>query len=245
MNGLELVEHIRSRHPLVPVILMTAHGSEEIAIKALKKGAASYVPKRTLVDDLASTVENVLDVAKADRQQQRVLERLTQAESQFVLENDPALIAPLVGFLEAGLTRMGLCDETGLIRVAIALREALVNAMEHGNLELISDLREDEGPTYRDLLESRRGQEPYCNRRVYVRACESREEAVYAVRDEGPGFDPSVLPDPTDPPNLDKVSGRGLLLIRTFMDDVHHEDDGREIIMVKRRELPPPAPPPA
>jgi anti-sigma regulatory factor (Ser/Thr protein kinase) len=174
-----------------------------------------------------------------------VLERLSQSETQFVLENYPALIAPLVGFFEAGLNRMGLCDETGLIRVAIALRESLVNAMEHGNLELGSELREDEGRTYHELLESRRHQEPYRDRRVYVRACESRDEAVYAVRDEGPGFDPSVLPDPTDPSNLERVSGRGLLLIRTFMDDVHHEDDGREIIMVKRRELPPPAPPDA
>jgi anti-sigma regulatory factor (Ser/Thr protein kinase) len=65
---------------------------------------------------------------------------------------------------------------------------------------------------------------------------ESRDEALYVVRDEGPGFDPSILPDPTDPANLEKVSGRGLLLIRTFMDEIHHDDHGREITMVKRRE---------
>ena len=45
MNGLELVGAIRHQYPLVPVILMTAHGSEEIAIAALEQGAASYVPK--------------------------------------------------------------------------------------------------------------------------------------------------------------------------------------------------------
>src|SRR5262249_51241466 len=46
MDGLQLVEAIRSQHPLIPVILMTAHGSEDIAIQALRKGAASYVPKK-------------------------------------------------------------------------------------------------------------------------------------------------------------------------------------------------------
>src|SRR3954470_9769296 len=45
MDGLELVEQVRSKYPAVPVILMTAFGSEEIAIQALRKGAASYVPK--------------------------------------------------------------------------------------------------------------------------------------------------------------------------------------------------------
>ena len=66
----------------------------------------------------------------------------TQTESHFVLENDASLIPPLIGHLQANLVRMKLCDENGLIRVAVALREALVNAIQHGNLEVPSDLRE-------------------------------------------------------------------------------------------------------
>jgi CheY-like chemotaxis protein len=238
MNGLELVEHIRRRHPLVPVILMTAHGSEDIAIDALRRGAASYVPKRNLAQELPDTVENLLAVTQADREQKRVLDFLSEAQWHFVLENDAQLITPLVGHFEKGLARLKLCDETALIRVAVALREALVNAMEHGNLEAPSNLREGDGKAYYDLVASRRRREPYSGRRVYVSATESHSEAVYVIRDEGPGFDPSILPDPTDPANLDKVSGRGLLLIRTFMDHVHHDDGGREITMIKQREHP-------
>src|SRR4051812_29926040 len=52
MNGLQLVEAVRRQYPTVPVILMTAHGSEEIAALALRKGAASYVPKTYLEMDL-------------------------------------------------------------------------------------------------------------------------------------------------------------------------------------------------
>ena len=77
---------------------------------------------------------------------------------------------------------------------------------------------------------------PYRDRRIHVVVRESRTEAVYVVRDEGPGFDPSTLPDPTDPANLEKCSGRGLLLIRTFMDHVDHDNQGREITMIKRCE---------
>ena len=236
MNGLELVEHIRHRHPQVPVILMTAHGSEEIAIDALRRGAASYVPKRNLAEDLPETVGNLLAVVQSDREQQRVMDFLSEAQWHFVLENDPGLITPLVGHLERGLTRMKTCAPGDLIRVAIALREALVNAMEHCNLEAPSQLREGDGKAYYELVESRRAREPYSGRRVYVSATESRSEAVYVIRDEGPGFDPSILPDPTEPANMEKASGRGLLLIRTFMDHVHHDDGGREITMIKQRE---------
>ena len=234
MDGLHLVQEIRSKYPAIPVILMTAHGSEELAVQALQKGAASYVPKRNLAQDLAGTIGNILGVAKANRSQQRLLECLIHTESRIVLENDTSLIPSLIGHLENNLTRMKLCDENGLIRVAVALREALVNAIHHGNLEVSSCLREQDEKQYYALIQERLQQEPYMDRRVHIHARESHHEAVYVVRDEGPGFSPDSLPDPTDPVNLDKVSGRGLLLIRTFMDEVTHNKAGNEITMIKR-----------
>jgi CheY-like chemotaxis protein/anti-sigma regulatory factor (Ser/Thr protein kinase) len=237
LDGLALVQEVRSKYPLVPVILMTAFGSEEIAIQALQKGAASYVPKGNLVKDLAETLESVLALAQADTNQQRLLECLTQTESHFLLDNDPSLIPPLIGSLQENLTRMKLCDEIGRIRVSVALQEALVNAITHGNLEVGSDEREKDDKGYQKLVEERRHSKPYRSRRVHVTSRESPAEAVYVIRDEGPGFDPSKLPDPTDPANLERVTGRGLLLIRTFMDEVHHNAKGNEITMVKRRDV--------
>src|SRR5262245_3207159 len=60
MDGFELVAKVRGLHPLVPVILMTSMGNEEIAGRALQEGAASYVPKRSLAQKLLDTVQRVL-----------------------------------------------------------------------------------------------------------------------------------------------------------------------------------------
>lgn len=244
MDGLELVREARGRGVHVPVILMTAHGSEELAVKALQTGAASYVPKRSLAHDLVATVQNVLELARASRASLRILERLDHIETRFTLDNDVSTIPLIVGHLEADLTRFALCDETGLIQVGVALREALVNAIYHGNLELSSELREiDGGKPYLELAEKRRNEAPYQTRRVRVLSRVTRTEVTYEIIDEGPGFDPSNLPDPTDPAQLERVSGRGLMLIRTFMDDVTHNDRGNEITMIKRLRPPSRIPP--
>jgi anti-sigma regulatory factor (Ser/Thr protein kinase) len=214
---------------------MTAHGSEDIAIKALQGGAASYVPKKSLARDLAETLDHVLSSSRAGRDQRRLLEHQTGLESHFILDNDPTLIPPLVANLEEALARMSLCDQSGLVLIGVALHEALSNAIFHGNLEVSSVMREKDEEGYYKLADERRRQKPWGERKVYVTAKLSRAEAVFVVRDEGPGFDPSSLPDPTDPTNLDRVSGRGLLLIRTFMDRVEHNPAGNQITMVKRR----------
>jgi CheY-like chemotaxis protein/anti-sigma regulatory factor (Ser/Thr protein kinase) len=235
MDGLELVRAIRVQHPLVPVILMTAHGSEDLAIQALRNGAASYVPKKSLARDLAETLDGVLAASQSNRREQLILDCLVRQEMNYRLDNDVALVAPLVGHLEHQLERMRLCEPSGLVLIGVALHEALTNAILHGNLGLSSELREtDEKEYYRQVVE-RRLQQPWCDRRVHIRVTLTQQEAIFIVRDEGEGFDPEVLPDPIDPANLERVSGRGLLLIQTFMDHVEHNESGNQITMVKRR----------
>ena len=93
----------------------------------------------------------------------------------------------------------------------------------------------EKADAYEKRLAERRSQPPYRDRRVYLTVKESREETVYVVRDEGPGFDPKMKIDPTSTQNLESPRGRGLLLIRTFMDEVTFNEKSNQITMVKRR----------
>ena len=230
LNGLELTEAIRRSYPSLPVVLMTAHGSEEIAMVALRTGAASYVPKRRLADDLASTLQAILELS-----QERISSVDLLETSRFEIENDPKLLTDVVGQLEAEMASLGWCDETGVLQVGVALREAIVNAIYHGNLEVSSSLLEEGGSAFTDLAEHRRDKSPYKNRVVVVTAQYAEDRVVYSVADDGPGFDPSSLPDPTDVANLERVHGRGLMLIRMFMDEVEHVGRGNEVRMTKLR----------
>lgn len=238
MDGLQLVEAVRRDYPFLPVVLMTAHGSEEVASRALRQGAASYVPKRSLAQDLAETLEKVVAAAQAGRSHRQLLGCMQEAQMQFALENEPTLVNALTAFLQEALHGMAACDETESIRTSIALTEALSNALYHGNLEISSQLRQIEDDPYYELARKRARRSPYAERRIHVTARLSRPESIFTIRDEGPGFDPTRLPDPTDPANLESRTGRGLLLVRTFMDEVTHNATGNQITMVKRHAKP-------
>jgi serine/threonine-protein kinase RsbW len=108
-------------------------------------------------------------------------------------------------------------DEDAIHWVGVALRESVINAITHGN-------RQD------------------TRKRVFVelaigRLADGSSELVIRVRDEGPGFDPDEIEDPLAPENLLKASGRGIFIIRNFMDVVdlyRAPEGGMEIRMVKR-----------
>jgi serine/threonine-protein kinase RsbW len=115
------------------------------------------------------------------------------------------------------VARMAGLDEDARHWVNVAVRESVINAIKHGNAH---DVR----------------------KRVHVEftplnAPAPAEGIQIRVRDEGPGFDPTTLPDPLAPENLLKSSGRGIFLIRSFMDEMvlqRAPEGGMEVVMVKR-----------
>lgn len=233
IDGLTLVSNVRAKYPSVPTILMTSKGSEEVAVQALRHGAAGYVPKRRLSDDLLENVQTVLAISMRRRDHSRLLRCTEKIEHAVVLDNDRKMIDILVDYLQDGITQMDLCDATDRMRIGVALREALLNAMYHGNLEISSELREEGIRAYHELAERRAEEPPYRDRRIFVDTRLARDGIVLIVRDEGKGFDPGALPDPTDPSNLDKLSGRGLVLMRAFMDNVIYNPTGNAVTLTK------------
>ena len=115
----------------------------------------------------------------------------------------------VLGTLQAN----GVANAT-LFAIRLAMEEALINAIKHGN-------RLDP------------------HRRIRLSADIDERRVRITVADEGAGFDPAAVPDPTADENLEKPCGRGIMLMRAYMDEVEYNARGNEVRMVKRRPGPP------
>ncbi len=235
MSGLELIQAVRKDFSHIPVVMMTADGTEEIAAQSLQAGAASYLPKRFLERDLMSTLANLVSMIEKRRTREHVLNSMVESKTTYEFGNDHDFAATLVSHLENELREMDYDDATGVFRIILALKESLINAIDHGNLELDSSLRDHHDNRYADLGDERKNQAPYAQRKVRLISEISPNKVTYTICDEGPGFDPASIPDPRDPENLLRSHGRGMILILNFMDEVFHNDQGNQITMVKNR----------
>jgi serine/threonine-protein kinase RsbW len=102
--------------------------------------------------------------------------------------------------------------EHDLFGVRLALEEALVNAIKHGN-------RLDPA------------------KNVRVQWCVDHERVVIEIEDEGEGFDPGDVPDPTADENLERPCGRGIHLMRAFMTSIEYYDRGNRVVLIKAKTI--------
>ena len=194
--------------------LLVALPSEDVkpdVIKAFKFGAGNYLRAPYEKDELREIVEQTLSYKLRYVDDPRLLSH-THEKIEFEIPSDLTLMNGVLQYLLDRVAKRGLVkpDQSNLF---VALDEAFVNAVKHGNKN---------DPT----------------KLVRVGAELSPTEASFTIEDEGEGFDVQTIPDPCDPSNLFKASGRGVLLIYNIMDEVEYNAQGNRVKMVKRPERP-------
>lgn len=227
MDGLQLVAAVKQDFPDIPVVLMTAQGSEDIAAEALRAGAASYVPKVRLGEDLIPTLTQVYHTAQVSDTESRLMHYMRVGHNEFEIPNDPGLIKSCVSQVLNMLRCLPLGDEAERLRVGIAFQEAIFNAYYHGNLEVSTQAGNDSSQ-FHDVALSRHYEEPYMQRRIHISTDITPQQAQFTVRDDGAGFDTTKMKaQPT-------MRGRGITLMETVMDEVDFNDVGNEVRMIKK-----------
>lgn len=231
-DGLHLVNEINEKYPEIPVVLITAHGSENIAAQALASGAASYVPKSDLANCLYETVMYVLSLSRTHSRNAKLMSCISKSEFEFVLDNDLELIDPLIDMIQEIVVSLEIFGQPCQVQLGVALENALTNAMFRGNLAMSRETFPVLSP---DAIASRARSEPYENRKVHFHVLITAQKVEFSIRDEGDGFDTTQLPDASDPESFRDGIGRGLVLMQAFMDEVQFSDSGRHVEMSKFR----------
>jgi serine/threonine-protein kinase RsbW len=135
------------------------------------------------------------------------MQAVAQMVKELEITSNPERILEVEQFIEEIRDFLGFKDDV-FGNVMIAVTEAVNNSIRHGN-------RGDDSKLVRIKCASLN---PY--------------RIMMAVEDEGNGFDPETLPDPTAPENMLRESGRGVFLMRQLSDEIHFQDSGRRVEMV-------------
>ena len=208
-SGVQIVSELKRKRLFVPIVVSSEEAQQAGIVKAFKLGATNYVRKPYDHEELRNIVEKTLGYKLRFVEDLKVLPYVRE-HIEFELPSDISLMNGVLHYLTQRVADLGVIkpDASNLF---IALDEAFVNAVKHGN-------RHDH------------------QKLVRITADLSTKEARFTIEDEGEGFNVGEIPDPRDPENLFKTSGRGVLLIYNIMDEVEYNERGNRLTMVKRPE---------
>lgn len=178
-------------------------------IKAFKVSAANFTRSEFEETELQHIVATVLDYKTRHIDKKATIQDLHEL-IEFEVPTALSLMHVVLEYLMKRVEKLGVVksEQSNLF---VALDEAFVNAVKHGNKFDTKKL-------------------------VRISAEVSRSEARFTIEDEGEGFDVNSIPDPLDPENLFKTSGRGVLFIYNIMDEVKYNERGNRLTMVKRSD---------
>lgn len=242
MNGMEVVQQIAAEYESIPTVVVTAPGSENLAVDALALGAANFVPKNSLRILLSHVVRDTLQLSRRDAIFENFTGQLRRPEFSMALDNHVSSIQPAVLYLVQTLAAAKCLNRTQRIRVATATSCALFNSICFGNLEI----QDEETLVHRmlagetggqDEMRDRANEELYRDREVTLKVSVGDEDTRVLVSHTGPGRMTRMTPAPGTPESFELEQCRGFMLITSFMDEVQFHSDYSEVVMVKRHTV--------
>lgn len=230
-SGLTLTRQIKAERPVCAVILVGTDRSQDIVVSALKAGALDYLCKPIGAEDLWRTLDRAFVTIPRSIGDAPGIERI---EHLVVMKTDPAYIESTIAYLVSG-TLVPLPESLGL-HLRAALHELLLNAVEHGALEISFPSKRDAlaSHTYDELLGRRRLDPRYQGRSVRIRSIYDRglRTIEFRIADEGQGFDwKRVLSGHREAGSEGALCGRGLKVARALFPDLTYNDRGNEAIL--------------
>ena len=238
MDGFEVIHRVKAINPQLPVVLMTGQGSLDYAIRAMRMGASNLFQKPLSIRELVNSVFHLVSVHRELRMAEAGLRGLVKETRHFSFRSDELDIPSMVMHLTDRMVPLGFAQPSNLDVLAMAYHEALVNALEHGNLDMDSSLKGDfitGQDTYAALLHNRLEDPAFASRRVDVFVSTTPERYEVTIVDDGPGFDIRRITKISND-TLTKQCGRGLAMIRMVMDEVTHNEKGNQVRLVVNKK---------
>lgn len=210
MNGLELLQKVKEINRDISVVVVTSETTIETAIQALNLGATNFLRKPPDPEEILDVVWRVSRLKELTFESAELIPFMTRTLHMEI----PSQVKFIKGIAQniiqeahlMGYNRNELED-----KILVTIDEAVTNAIKHGN-------KFDE------------------NKKVKIDVDIDMERIKIDVRNEGEGFKVEEVPDPTDPKNFLKMSGRGILFMKLSMDEVVYSDQGKTLTLIKYKK---------
>lgn len=233
MDGIELLEAIRKTEDEAFIIIVTGHGNEELALRALELGANNYIKKPIDLNNLKLIIKRYNNILESKSLSKQLPKLIQDRVIELALPTTTSLLPSVIDFFLEKINIFFTAKE--LFQIELGLSELLTNAIEHGNLGISNSEKTEAlaNNKLNELYESRLKDPAHADKKAKVIFKQSKESCSWEIIDEGEGFNWRGLPNPTHLKNIGELHGRGVFLSRLQFDKITYNEKGNAVTATK------------
>ena len=210
VSGLEMIRYINDRYPRTLTILTTGLQTYEVIKEALNQGAYNFVNKPFSLDEITKII-NIGARARAISSDTKSIQPYLVQQLHFVLPSRKELMEEIACMISDLASRMGFADKLVAMNIPLTVDELFLNAVIHGN-------KEDD------------------NKTVLIKVVLDSEKIAITIKDQGEGFDWQRVLARNTPADLENEGGRGVFLVKHYVDHIKYNEEGNEVSVVIGRD---------
>jgi CheY-like chemotaxis protein len=210
MSGFDLIREVSKKHPAIPIIVVTAFGTYDHLMEAMSLGAFNFITKPVKKEHLWRILEKGLRIPRFTVEKSKALPYLTH-KIELTIPSRLELVEGVSYQIVQAAEAAGFPPKAVSFSIPMTTDELLINAIEHGN---------------------RFAEE----KKVYINAVIDGKKFEILIRDEGSGFDVKGIPADFSPQDLLNERGRGIIIIKHYMDELIYNEKGNEVKAVLYRK---------
>ncbi len=225
-------------HGTVMVVISSKLSKLEMD-QLLKFGVIDFIGVNEIKYKFPTVIKIVTANTEIFESQQFIAEHSTQKKGTITIKNNLSLVPKATNIILNFCYAVGFRNLDTYSKISICLHEMITNAIEHGNCEIGYNLKTNiinQNLNIVDIVKERASLPENTEKRVRVRYNINSKRAVITVADEGRGFNSTDIPNPLNEENVFMVHGRGIMMTRTFVDQMSYNAKGNKVRLVFHNE---------
>lgn len=218
------------------VIVIIAEKISHIAASELiQDGVVDFISMHEIQYKLPTVIKISNDNSEIFETQQFSKEIKTHKKGNLLVKNNLSLVPKVTSTLMSFCYAVGFRNLDHFSRISLSLHEMVTNSIEHGNCEIGFDKKTEiilKNKSMAEMVREITKDPKFANRKVKITYDIGPDKAIFTIEDEGKGFQISDLPDPTGGDNIFAVHGRGIMMTKSFADEMNFNEKGNQVTMI-------------
>lgn len=234
-DTIELIKKLKKINNKIAILILSEYITDSLKDQLSKYNFINIFSLKNSKYEIKYNTLNYLISLKTAKLNIEVSKFLIMEKRIYKIPNSLKYVGPISEQLTRNLVEVGLINKDDLYNIKFGIQEMIINAIEHGNLEISYEEKTEflkQEMDINKIIDNYSKKDKFKNRKVVIKYYLTKDRVTYIIKDQGNGFDWRKIPDSINETNALLEHGRGIMMTKNYFDEFYYNKKGNQVTMI-------------